>query len=132
MSLGSQTDVVNGQRFTMPTGLQYAPSQYGPQTTGVPQVSPTSPPFIGAANGAGSSIGAGMANVGGYGTADNNALATTVAANNPHNWKVSPVWWAVGSLIVGLTLLKAVHWRTLATEGGKLGPLSESAHAEAE
>lgn len=135
MSLGSQSDVVNGQRFTMPTAFQYAPNQYGPQTTGVPNVSPSMPPFIGAANGAGSSLGAGMEGVGGYGTAGNNALVTATAANNPHSLVVSPVWWAVGALLLGLVLLKGVHWRktTLAgfEERGEAGPASESASAEA-
>ena len=116
MSLGSETFVINGQRFAQPTSAQYSPLQYGPQTTGVPQISPTQPPFIGQANGGGTSLG-GMEGVGGYGTAGNNALVTATAANNPFNLKVSPVFWAVGALVVGLVLLKAVHWRALASEG---------------
>ena len=60
MALGSQTQVVDGQRNIFPTSAQFYPTQYGPQTTGVPQVSPTMPPYIGAANGAGSSMGCGL------------------------------------------------------------------------
>lgn len=132
MSLGSSTQVVDGQRFTFPSAFAYAPTQYGPQTTGVPQVSPTMPPFIGTANGGGTSA-AGMEGVGGYGTAGNNAQVTAVAAANPHNLKVSPVWWAVGALVVGLTLLNVVHWRTLegVDESGHLGPAHESASESA-
>jgi hypothetical protein len=113
MSLGSGTQVVDGQRNLFPPLAAFSPTQYGPQSTGVPQVSPTMPPFIGAANGSGSALGAGMEGVGGYGTAGNNALTTQIAAENPHNLKVSPTWWAVGALVVGLALLKGVHWRSL-------------------
>jgi hypothetical protein len=130
MSLGSDTFVINGQRFSQPTGAQYSPTQYGPQTTGIPQVSPTQPPFIGAANGGASSLG-GMEGVGGYGTSGNNSLVTATAANNPHNLKVSPAWPAVICLVVGLLLLKAVHWRKTTLEGfderGNVGEARESA-----
>lgn len=132
MSLGSDTGVVNGQRFTFPSWDAYNPTAYGPQTTGVPQVSPTMPPFIGASNtGSGAGMAAGMEGVGGYGTAANNTLATSVANANPHNLKVSPVWWAVIALVVGLVLLKGVHWRETTLEGfderGHAGPVHESA-----
>lgn len=134
MSLGSQTQVVDGQRNIFPSSYAYSPTQYGPQTTGVPQVSPTMPPFIGAANGAGSSLGA-MEGVGGYGTAGNNAQVTQVASEHPHNLKVSPVWWAVASLVVGLSLLRAVHWRRTTLEGieerGNVGPVREAASEQA-
>jgi hypothetical protein len=86
--LGSQTDVILGQRFTQPTQAQYNPMRYGPQTTGVPQVSPSMPPFMGASNGAGSSLGV-QEGVNGYGTAGNNALVTQIAAEHPHHMKVS-------------------------------------------
>ena len=83
--LGSETVLINGQRFVMPTRSQYAPTQYGPQTTGVPQVSPT--------------------------------------------------WWAVAFGLVGLVLLKGIHWRdtTLAgfEERGRAGSAREEASAEA-
>jgi hypothetical protein len=132
MSLGADTGVVNGQRFSFPTWDSYDPTGYGPQTTGVPQVSPTMPPFIGASNtGSGAGVGAGMEGVGGYGTAANNTLVTAVAGSNPHNLKVSPVWWAVIALVVGLVLLKGVHWRETTLEGfeerGHAGPAHEEA-----
>ena len=122
MSLGSDTAVVNGQRFTTPTTAAYLPTAYGPQTTGVPNVSPTMPPFIGGQASATSTLG--VETVGGYGTAGNNALATTVAGNNAFNPRVSPVIWAVLGLIVGLLALKWIHWRDTT-----LGGFEESAHA---
>lgn len=125
MSLGSQTQVVDGQRNTFPTAFQYSPTGYGPQTTGVPNVSPTMPPFIGAANtGSGQGSAFGLEGVGGYGTAANNSTVTSIANANPHNLKVSPTWWAVIFLVVGLFLLKAIHWRETTLEG-----LSETGHA---
>lgn len=134
MSLGSNTSVVNGQRNIFPTDLQYWPTGYGPQTSGVPQVSPTMPPFLGASGGGPGGMG-GAEGVGGYGTAANNTLTTAIAAANPHSLKVSPVWWAVILLVVGLLLLKAIHWRETTLEGldehGHAGPFSESAAEEA-
>lgn len=115
---GPQTATVDGQRNIFPSSYQYNPQGYGPQTAGVPQVSPTMPPFIG--SGSGSALGAGMEGVGGYGTAGNNALVTQIASENPHNLKVSPVWWAVGALVVGLVALKVVHWRSLEEGSEKL------------
>lgn len=132
MSLGQGTFVNDGQRFSGPTAGMFAPVTYGPQTTGVPQVSPTMPPFLGG-SAAGATSSGGMANVGGYGTADNNGLVTATAANHPHNWKVSPVWWAVGALVIGLLALQGVHWRKTilqGDEGASVGRASESAHAE--
>jgi hypothetical protein len=132
MSLGQGTQVVDGQRNLFPTWAAFNPTGYGPQTTGVPQVSPTMPPFIGASNtGAGMGMAAGMEGVGGYGTAANNTLATAIAGNNPHNYKVSPVWWAIIALVVGLVLLKGVHWRETTLEGfderGHVGDAHEAA-----
>lgn len=136
MSLGQGTQVVDGQRNLFPTGYAYAPTGYGPQTTGVPNVSPTMPPFIGAANtGSGMGAAAGMEGVGGYGTATNNTLTTAIASANPHNWKVSPVWWAIVALVVGLVLLRAVHWRETTLEGfderGHVGEARENASESA-
>lgn len=116
MSLGSNTQVVDGQRNIFPTGQQYTPMSYGQQTTGVPNVSPSMPPFMGSTNGPGSSMGL-SEGVGGYGTAGNNATVTAIAAEHPHNLKVSPVWWAVIFLIVGILLLRGVHWRKTTLEG---------------
>ena len=136
MSLGQGTQVVDGQRNTFPTMASYQPQGYGPQTTGVPQVSPTMPPFIGQANGASSGSAAfGLEGVGGYGTAANNTTVTATAAANPHSLKVSPVWWAVIFLVVGLLLLKGINWRETTlehfTESGAAGPVRESASESA-
>lgn len=136
MSLGSQTQVVDGQRNIFPTAFQYSPQSWGPQTTGVPNVSPTMPPFISAANTAGGTGSAfGLEGVGGYGTATNNTTVTAVAANNPWNAKVSPLVWAIAFLVVGLFLLKAVHWRDTTLEGfserGHVGEARESAEESA-
>lgn len=132
MSLGSQTQVVDGQRNVFPTAFQWAPQSWGPQTTGVPNVSPTMPPFISAANTAGGQGAAfGLEGVGGYGTAGNNATVTAVANANPFNLKVSPVVWAIAFLLVGLFLLKGVHWRETTLEGleerAHVGPAHEEA-----
>lgn len=132
MSLGSQSDVVNGQRFVIPTWDQWSPTQYGPQSTGVPNVSPTIPPYVngGSVGLGGSAGGAGMVGVGGYGTADNNSTVTAIANANPHSLKVSPVWWTVGLLLIGLFLLKAVNWRDTVLESGKASLKAGPAKAE--
>lgn len=132
MSLGPNTAVVDGQRNLFPSISAYVPLVYGQQTTGVPQVSPTMPPFLGAGNGSGSSLGVNE-NVNGFGTSGNNALVAQIAGENPHSLKVSPVWWAIGALVVGLTLLRAVHWRKVvaAGESAHVGAASERADAEA-
>lgn len=134
MSLGQGTRVVDGQRNLFPTSFAYNATSYGnPQVTGIPQVSPTMPPFLG--GNAGGNVGVGGAvQVGGYGTSDNNAQVTSVANAHPHNLKVSPVWWAVGSLLLGLLLLQGVHWRKTILEGDegvRVGAASERASAEA-
>jgi hypothetical protein len=131
MSLGQGTQVVDGQRNLFPTVASYMPTGYGPSTTGVPQVSPTMPPFIGAANNGTGSAGAafGLEGVGGYGTAANNTQVAAIAGANPHNLSVSPMWWAVIMLVVGLVLLKAINWRETTlehfTESGEAGPVGE-------
>jgi hypothetical protein len=124
---GADTYAANGVRFTGPTSDMFHPQSFGQQTTGVPQVSPTMPPYLGAgyggavnAQGAAPTGGGGGSvtdgeNVDGYGTAGNNATVTQVAADNPLHLKVSPLWWTIGALIVGLILLRLVHWRV---EGG--------------
>lgn len=130
MSLGADTVVINGQRFTTPTWDSYAPTGYGPSTTGVPQVSPSMPPYLG-----GSPTNNSMLEqVGGYGTAGNNALMASVAAANPWSPRHSPVLFAVIGLLLALFLLRHVHWRDTILEGareeGELGPLHEGAHEE--
>ena len=111
--LGPGTQVIDGQRFALPQGSAFFPTAFGPQTTGVPQVSPTMPPFLG-----GSSSGSGsLAAVNGYGTADNNSMVTSIAAMHPFNWKVSPVLWAVIGLVVSILLIQKIHWRKTILEG---------------
>jgi hypothetical protein len=133
MSFGPSTQLVDGQRNLFPSSYAYSPSPMGPQTSGVPQVSPTLPPSV-SAGGSGFATGAGMAgseNVDGYGTAGNNAHTTSIAAAHPFNVKVSPLWWAIGSLALGLVLLNGVHWRKTTLEGAEesahIGPARESA-----
>jgi hypothetical protein len=132
---GADTQVVNGQRFTFPTSASYNPPNWGPTSTGVPNVTPSLPPFAGVGSG-GSSVAGGVSdNVGGYGTAGNNQATTSMANQNPNNLKVSPVWWAIAALLIGLFLLKSVHWRDSLLEGAKeeahVGPARESAAEEA-
>lgn len=136
MSLGSQTQVVDGQRNTFPTAFQYQPNAWGPETTGVPQVSPTMPPFISSYNSGGASGAAfGLEGVGGYGTAGNNNAVAGVAGSHPWNPKVSPLPWAIVFLILGLVLLKGIHWRETTLEGfeehGHLGEARERAEESA-
>lgn len=130
MSLGADTVVVNGNRFATPTWDSYNPTNYGPQTTGVPQVSPSMPPYLG-----GSPVNNSMLEgVGGYGTAGNNNLMTQVANANPWNLRVSPVVWAIVGLLLSIFLLRHVHWRETilesAREEARFGPVSEGAHEE--
>ena len=115
MSLDATTTVVNGNRFAVPDHNQWFPVGYGPSTTGVPQVSPTMPPFLGGSPTNNSMI----EQVGGYGTAGNNAMATSVANSNPWNPKLSPVLPAIVGLLVALVLLRHIHWRETMSESTK-------------
>ena len=54
---GPMTEVVNGQRITLPQGYQFQPQGYGPGTIGVPLAAPTIPPVVGI-SGSGSSAAA--------------------------------------------------------------------------
>ena len=110
--LGPGTQVIDGQRFALPQGSAFFPTAFGPQTVGVPQVSPTMPAFLG-----GSASGGGMSDVNGYGTADNNTMVTSIASMHPFNWKVSPVLWAVIGLVVSILLIQKIHWRKTILEG---------------
>lgn len=133
MPLGPDTFAVNYSRFAGPTDAAYRPPSFGQQTTGVPQVSPSMPPFLGGQ--ASSSGGAITEGVGGYGTAGNNNLVTTLANQHPHNMRVSPVWWAVGGLVLGLAVLQGTAWRRTIDErasgGVAVGPVRGSASEEA-
>lgn len=127
--LGQGTAVVDGQRTTLPPSAAFLPPAYGVQTSGVPNVTPIIPPMYGGS----ASIGTGTtaSSVNGMGTADNNGAATQIAANNPHNWKVSPVWWAIGALVGGVLALQFVSFRETVDEHGHAGPLHEDAHESA-
>jgi hypothetical protein len=119
--LGEGTAVVNGQRTVIVPQAAYVPTSFGAQTSGVPNVTPIVPPYASAVGGPSASPASGYASVNGYGTAENNGMQTSIAANNPHNWKASPTWWAVGALVIGLTLLGTVSWHeTVDAEGGKV------------
>lgn len=130
--LGADTAVVNGQRFITPTRPQWYPTGYGPQTTGVPQVSPSMPPFLGGSP-ANNSL---VEGVGGYGTAGNNSFMAAQAGQNPWSPRLSPVWWAIGGLLVSIFLLRHVHWRDTILEGaeasGRLGPVEGRAEERVE
>jgi hypothetical protein len=127
VTLGPQSLVVNGQLVDVPTQAAYAPLNYGQQTMGVPMVTPSYPPQLGTPT----QVAPGSESVGGYGTAGNNSLAATLANAHPFNLKMSPTIWAVGGLIVGLILLKAVSWRETMEEHTALGPMSEEARESA-
>lgn len=129
---GADSGVVNGQLVAFPSRGAYVPQGYQPQTIGVPQVSPSYPPYmLGMGPNAPTGSTGAAVGVGGYGTADNNAQVTAIANKNPYNLKVSPVWWAVGGLVGSLVLLRAIHWREVVEEHAIVGPARESAEAEA-
>lgn len=130
---GADSGVVNGQLVAFPQHAQYVPQGWTPQTIGVPQVSPSYPPYmlgVGPSAAVGST-GGGAVSVGGYGTADNNAMATSIAARNPWNLKVSPVPWALAGLVLSLVLLRAIHWRETVEEHAMVGPMGETAEERA-
>ena len=130
MSLGADTIVVNGNRTPVPTMASYMPQGYGPQTIGVPNITPAYPPYLGGPTG----TSPGAEGVGGYGTAGNNSMVANIANQHPWNAKVSPVWWAIIGLVVSLVFLKSIHWRETILEGREgidLGPAHEEASAGA-
>jgi hypothetical protein len=130
MPVGPNTLVVDGQRFGVPTGAAYNPVGYGQLVQLQPVRNLNQPPMVGVSQGGtGSALGTDV--VGGYGTAGNNAAATQNAMLNPWNLRHSPTVYVVVGLIVALTLLKVIHWRSLASgsEKGHIGPARESAEA---
>lgn len=131
-NLGADTEMINGQLVSTPQMTQYSPQGWGPQTLGVPNVTPAFPPFLGGATP--TSMAPGAESVGGYGTAGNNNQVTQMANAHPWNWRVSPVPWAIGGLLLALFLLKAIHWNDALLEGKAgldLGPTHASAEAGA-
>lgn len=109
--------VVNGDRTALQTRAAYAPQSYGPSLASVPVSGPNIPPALGAASVASGVYGqaetpAGYVDiVGNYGTADNNGLATAIAAGNPWSFRDSPVLPALLFLVLGLVGLRIIHWR---------------------
>lgn len=131
--LGADTSIVNSQLIDFPSPAAYNPFGFGPQTVGVPNVSPSLPPYMGSPLGTAGGSAAGST-IGGYGTADNNAQVAAIANAHPWSLKVSPVVWATVGLVVSLVILKAVHWRETIIEGsesGSVGAASEEARASA-
>lgn len=114
---------VDGRRVALQTRAAYAPQSFGPALSAVPTAQPNVPPglvvgpataagvYTGAAGGIAPSTSGYVAGVEGYGTADNNALATARAADNPWSFRDSPVLPALLFLIVGLLGLRLIHWR---------------------
>lgn len=107
--LGADSVVVNGQLVALPQTYQFNPPSFGPQTTGVPNISPAYPPFM--AGAAAMTNTPGTEAVGGYGTANNNGVMTSAAHNAPWNPRVSPLPWALAALLIGLGGLHFFHWR---------------------
>jgi len=108
-TLGPSTAVIDGQRFAFPTSFAYSPMGYGPQTTGVPNASPTIPPAMAAFNA--TAVGGLVETQGQYGAHGSaNAAAAKAAHDNPWNPRLSPVLWAVAGLLLSLLYLQRVHW----------------------
>lgn len=116
------TIVVNGQRTTAPTVNSYDPVGFGQLVQLQPIRNISTPPLAGQTSGV---IGQNSypEEVGGYGTAGNNVLATQAANANPWNLRVSSTPWAVILLLLSVALLAAVHWRKTTLAG-----FSENAH----
>jgi hypothetical protein len=91
--LGYGTDVIAGQQVPVRTWDAFMPRAYGPMTQSVPGVTPVVPPVL-----AGSP---GMA----YGQQAQIALA------QPFDFKKSPLLFSVIALVLGLLILRIVHWR---------------------
>jgi hypothetical protein len=126
--LGQGTFVVDGQRTTLAPASAFSVQSYGPQTSGVPNLTPTIPPMMGGTTG-GVAGANGHNSVQGYGTADNNAMVASIAAQNPHSLQASPLWWAVGCLVGGVLLLQFVSFRETIDEHS--GRVAASADASA-
>lgn len=95
MSLGPQTQVVNGQLITSPSRSSYAPTTYGRVNATVPITSQYSvPPSVAAGQMAAPVV----------------AAQTAAAGANPWSFTSSPVLMAIIFLAVGLVGLHAIHW----------------------
>jgi hypothetical protein len=107
VALGPSSAVIDGQRFALPTRYAYQPSSWGPQTSTVPNASPTIPPSFAAM---GAAQGPVVSTPGAYGTADSNSALAATAAANPFSLKLSPTLWAVILLLGSIFLLGKIHW----------------------
>jgi hypothetical protein len=97
---GSQP--VNGQLVPELTNTQIFPSAaYVPYMQGRGAATPTLPPPVSWFSGGGNPYTTGL---------DATGVASEAAAD-PFNPAKSPVWWALGFLIVGMLGLRFVHWR---------------------
>lgn len=127
MALGAQTVVIDGQRFSVPTTAAYNPYGFA-QLTQPQQISNVNfPPML--PGGAGAATG--FSTVGGYGTAEQNAMTTAAANAKPWDMKLSPTVWAMLFLIGGLVGLSVIHWRKTTLGGGEanlhIGPAEGAA-----
>ena len=94
MGLGYGTDVIAGQQVPVRTWDAYMPRAYGPTTQSVPGVTPVIPPMIGAAPG-GSAYG----------------QQAQIAMASPFDFRTSPLVFSLLAFVVGLLILRVVHWR---------------------
>jgi hypothetical protein len=94
------TDVVVGQRVALRWSDAYNPVGYGPITNAAPNRVAQVPPMLAAA---GISSGGGVGNLEG----------AAAAASNPWSWQDSPLPWAIAFLVVGLLVLRFIHWRPI-------------------
>lgn len=97
---GSQP--VNGQLVPELTPTQIFPSPaYVPYMQGRGAATPTLPPPVSWFSGGNNP----------YTTGIDMSDASTQAAAEPFNPVKSPVWWALGFLVIGILGLRWVHWR---------------------
>jgi hypothetical protein len=93
--LGPDSDTVNGQLLPFQNREARWPLGYIGLAQKVPNITATIPPMIG--------------QVGGVSMNDSEAIAMS----NPWSLFHSPLPWAIGMLVVGLLLLRFIHWRPL-------------------
>lgn len=90
----------NGQLVPEYTSTAMFPSAaWIPYMQGRGAYTPTLPPPI-SIGGSSDAWGGGMAMTDG-----------SEAASDPYNPVVSPLWWAVGALVIGILGLRHIHWR---------------------
>lgn len=110
MPLGYGTTVVNGQMVPIPVKSAFDPLVFGQAYTGpaywprqgvynVPPVLPSG------------SLQAAMAPAS-YGASGYTGFEVPTAGNgNPYSPTKSPLWWALGFLIVGILMLQHIHYK---------------------